>query len=95
MGRSTTASIASWMPITCKDTSSRAWLVRPGFQKPRFSAEAIINHLKYIRRKQAEETDRLNKIRGAVTDMSKPDIYALSVIIILSIIAVELIRHLM
>jgi len=27
--------------------------------------------------------------------MSKPDIYALSVIIILSIIAVELIRHLM
>jgi len=27
--------------------------------------------------------------------MSKPDMYALSVIIILSIIAVELIRHLM
>jgi hypothetical protein len=31
------------------------------------SAETVIGHLKYIRRKQAEETDRLNKIRGAVT----------------------------
>ena len=68
---------------------------KAGLPETAISAEAIINHLKYIRRKQAEETYRLNKIRGAVTDMSKPDIYALSVIIILSIIAVELIRHLM
>ena len=40
---------------------------KAGLPETAILAEAIINHLKYIRRKQAEETDRLNKIRGAVT----------------------------
>ena len=40
---------------------------KAGLPETAISAEAIINHLKYIRRKEADETDRLNKIRGAVT----------------------------
>ena len=40
---------------------------KAGLPETAILAEAIINHLKYIRRKEADETDRLNKIRGAVT----------------------------
>ena len=40
---------------------------KAGLPETAISAEAIINYLKYIRRKEADETDRLNKIRGAVT----------------------------